>query len=99
MGKAFPNIKKAYMGKNLPYIAPCMNRRNVFGGEHLGPIYGSSYWAPYTKRRKAHTHKVRVTPLKAKCGNINWGFGIVQLSLLRCCCCLLDLCDSYHRLI
>ena len=31
-----------------------MNRRNVFGGEHMGPIYGSSHiWAPYIKRRKA----------------------------------------------
>jgi hypothetical protein len=43
MGKASPNIKKKhtwdYMGKKKKAH---MNRRNVFGGEHLGrvPIWG-----------------------------------------------------------
>jgi hypothetical protein len=42
--------------KNRHILLPYINRRNVFGREHLGPIYGSSHiWAPYMNRRKALT--------------------------------------------
>jgi hypothetical protein len=54
MGNDLFYIKKAYMGNTPPYIAPIYEKKKRFGGEHLGPIYGSTHiWAPYMKRRKA----------------------------------------------
>ena len=41
-----------------------MNRRHVFGGEHSGPIYGSSHiWAPYMKTRQPLTNSHTILPL------------------------------------
>jgi hypothetical protein len=46
---------KKHIWETLRHIyLPYMNRRNVFRGEHMGPIYGSSHiWTPCMKRRKA----------------------------------------------
>ena len=50
----FP-YKKSHIWEIIAHIQlPYMNTRNVFGGEHLGPIYGTSHiLLPYMNIRKA----------------------------------------------
>ena len=49
----FPEEKYPLRENNISKVPYLMIIRNVFGGEHSGPIYGSSHiWAPYMKTRK-----------------------------------------------
>jgi hypothetical protein len=62
-------------------LLPCINRRNVFGREHLGPIHGSSHiWAPYMNRRKALT-LISFTYLLQKVNQLSILFYLLKLSV------------------
>jgi hypothetical protein len=54
MGDDLSHTKKKHIWETHRHILlPYMNRRNVFGGGHMAPIWELPYWAPYMKRRKA----------------------------------------------